>query len=184
MEGIMMKEEPTTRVEWIVANTQEPVVDIGCGRSIYYWEGGTHIEEDIEYLGIDRYKDPINEGPGVPDNFVVAAAEYLPLQDNKYKTALVGEVLEHCENPVLVIEEAYRVAFGQVLITVTHEEGWAADIDFDGPKLEHPKRKYDRGKLIKQCIEAGIHPKSIELGYTRDFPIAFHLARIEVNCYK
>lgn len=172
--------EPSTRQDWIRSNTREPVVDIGCGNSIYYWQDGTHIETEIDYLGMDRYEEPIDTGPGIPDNFVVAAAECVPLPDNSYKTAVIGEVLEHCENPVLVIEEAYRVASDLVLITVTDEDSWAIDIDFDGPDLEHPKRKYDRDKLVSQCEEAGISSESIELGYTNDFPLAFHLAEVSV----
>lgn len=172
--------EVNTRQDWIAANTREPVVDVGCGYSIYYWEDGSHIEEEIEYLGLDRYKKPIDTGPGIPDNFGVAAAEYVPLEDNSFNTVVIGEVLEHCENPISCIEEAHRVASDQVLLTVTHEEEWPVDIDFSDSQFEHPKRKYDRDKVLEQCREAGIDESNIEIGHTEDFPLAFWVARIEM----
>lgn len=170
-----------TRQKWVSANTREPVVDIACGYSNYFWEDGSHIEEEIEYLGLDMYRDPIDIGPGVPDNFIMADAEQLPLPDNSFKTSVIGEVMEHCENPVKAIEEAYRVASSRVLLTVTDEEEWPVAIDFRDSEFEHPRRKYDRDKVIKQCNEAGIEVDDMEIGHTVDFPLAFHVARIKVT---
>lgn len=172
--------EVPTRQKWIRANTREPVVDIACGYSIYYWDDGTHIEEEIEYLGFDLYKEPINAGPAVPDNFMLADAQNIPLPDNSFETAVIGEVIEHCENPVKAIKEAYRVASSRVLLTVTDEDEWPVPVDFRDSEFEHPVRKYDRDKVIEQCNKAGISESDIEIGHTVDYPLAFHVVRITV----
>lgn len=47
---------PDNRLEWIRANTRESVIDIACGCSTYFWNDGKHIEEEINYLGLDMYE--------------------------------------------------------------------------------------------------------------------------------
>lgn len=172
-----------TRLDWIRSNVEPPILDVGCGHSIYFWfdseDGAYHIEEEVEYLGVDKYEDPIDTGYDTPENFMVAPAEDLPLDDDSYKTVLLGEILEHADNPIQVIQEAKRVSNSKILITVTHEEAWLPGVDFSD--FEEPRREYDSETLLEHCQKAGLSRDNVEIGYTRDIPLAFWLAAVNIS---
>lgn len=168
------------RQSWIRDKVVGSILDVGCGHSRYFWVDGEHIEEHREYLGLDIFKEPSWDGPGRPDTYIQADAENIPIQDNSFDTAVVGEVIEHTENPIQLIRGACRGASQRVLVTVTDESSWADELDFSDMEYGHPKQQYDAQKLLKYCVSAGFSEEDVTIEHTVDFPIAFWLAECKV----
>lgn len=66
--------------------------------------------ESWEYLNIDKTTKPD----------YVCSADAIPVHDNNFDVILITEVLEHCEDPVAVIVESYRVLKigGRIVVTM------------------------------------------------------------------
>ncbi|MEM4154987.1 MAG: glycosyltransferase [Candidatus Caldarchaeum sp.] len=76
---------------------------------------------DYTVMDIDLYE--------VPDGRFVRhdADKPWPFEDQSFDVVVLGEVLEHVENPLHVLKEAYRSAASMVLATVPNEYEWHAD---------------------------------------------------------
>jgi SAM-dependent methyltransferase len=86
------------------------VVDVGCGDRPY-----EPILRPIaaEYVGVDA-----TAGPAVD---VVANADALPFDDERFDLLLCSQVLEHVEDPAACVAEAWRVtAAGGTVLLSTH----------------------------------------------------------------
>lgn len=98
------------------------IVSLGCESDPgdFGLRGATNVD-------IDRWS-------GVK-NFVQADAARLPFDDRSYDTAIIGDMLEHCDDPIAVLREACRVA-DRLVITVptdaTEEapERWEKHVEF------------------------------------------------------
>ena len=100
------------RFDWIRANTHVPALDIGCedGKVFQGWE----LERYVVRCDIDRWNHP---------NFVQCDAQELPFRDDQFRTAVLGEILEHVRYPEKVIREAMRVS-RRVVISTPLENDW------------------------------------------------------------
>jgi SAM-dependent methyltransferase len=81
------------------------IVNLGCG-DIPVDFGPNTVQVDF-----DNYNYP---------NFVKADIHNLPFKDDEFDTAVLGDVLEHCYDPVKALSEAGRVA-KKVVATVFEE---------------------------------------------------------------
>ena len=82
------------------------IIDIGCGRMPYrdYILEKSKVEN---YTGLDIENPIYNNENFKPDIFWDGVK--IPSEDQLYDSAILLEVLEHCEQPEIVIKEAYRV---------------------------------------------------------------------------
>lgn len=82
------------------------LLDIGCGKMPYKeW-----IEQETKvttYTGLDIDNPFYNDDTFRPD--IVWDAITMPVENEQYDSAILLEVLEHCEHPEIVIKEAFRV---------------------------------------------------------------------------
>ena len=105
------------RFEWIEnqCSRNEKIVDIGGNKGIVFekWD-----RKNIVTVDIDKYD---------VQNFVQADAHHLPFQDKEFDTAVLGDILEHVNDPVQVLKEAKRVAKNKIVITVPNEYEWDKD---------------------------------------------------------
>lgn len=106
------------RLNWIRSNCDKDakIVDIGCNKGHLFdnWD-----RNKITSVDIDKYDLP---------NFIQAdASKALPFQDKEFDIAIMGEIVEHTDNPVDVIREAMRVS-KRLIITVPWEERWTSDL--------------------------------------------------------
>ena len=106
------------RLNWIRSNIDKnaKIVDIGCnkGHLFYGWD-----RTNITSVDIDEYDLP---------NFVRAdATKPLPFKDNEFDIAVLGEIVEHTDNPSEVIQEAMRVC-KKLVITVPWESRWTSEL--------------------------------------------------------
>jgi SAM-dependent methyltransferase len=86
------------------------VLDIGCGRKPYLPLLAPYASR---YVGFD-----FAPGPEVDD---VGVAEALPYADGSFDVVLCTQMLEHAEDPALVVREIHRVlAPGGVVFASTH----------------------------------------------------------------
>jgi len=84
---------------------QGKVVNLGCG------ENPCDFGLDCIHVDLDVYNYP---------NFVQADLHKLPFGDKEFDTAVMGDVLEHCYDPVQALREAGRVA-KRVVATIFEE---------------------------------------------------------------
>jgi len=84
-------------------------LDVGCGE---------HPKGDVN---VDIYA-PNN----IPQNFVLASAEYLPFKKNIFDLVYSSYVIEHCLNPAQFIKDQVRCSNNKVLIVGDNCE-WVGD---------------------------------------------------------
>jgi len=105
--------EVESRLDWIYQNVPKDskIVDIGCANGSIFGK---------DFKSVTRVD--IDNHPKL-ENFYQANAEDLPFKDKEFDIAVMGEILEHVENPQKALNEAIRVA-NRVIITVPYEHEW------------------------------------------------------------
>lgn len=110
------------RCKWLIDNAmkyQNSIVDIGCSDGFMFRDHPLDvIEVDMVYAFPSRYKGKIK--------FVKANAHYLPFKNKSFKCAILGDMLEHVEDPVQVLKEVERIA-KDIFITVPNEWEWGPE---------------------------------------------------------
>ncbi len=106
------------RLDWIRSNIDKKskIIDIGCnkGHLFYGWD-----RTNITSLDIDEYDLP---------NFIRAdATKPLPFNDKEFDIAVMGEIVEHTDNPSDVVREAMRIS-KKLIITVPWESRWTSKL--------------------------------------------------------
>lgn len=98
------------------------LVDIGCGLKPYAEIFAPYVED---HVGVDHESSP----HAATHVDILADAYSIPLDDETFDTALMGEVLEHLERPQDGLNEAFRLLrpSGKLLLTTPfiwplHEE--------------------------------------------------------------
>jgi SAM-dependent methyltransferase len=105
--------------DWIADIAPTSVLDLGCGSGYL----ADHLSTTTEtVIGLDIDTDSValaHNRPGVR-GVVVGDARALPFYDDTFDCLLVGDVLEHFDDPVTVLAEAQRVlnADGSVVVSV------------------------------------------------------------------
>lgn len=110
------------RVERMALRCVGSVLDVGSAdgftTQIFQMAGHKVHACDISQTRIDR----VRETYGIEGTVCDGAT--LPFEDGQFDTVVLGEVLEHVENPGLLFSEAARVAKERVVISVPLN-GWA-----------------------------------------------------------
>lgn len=100
----------------------DSVLDVGSSDGFIAWmcaEQGYQVTVcDISPIRVERAKEMY----GIDGQ--VADAIDLPYEDGSFDTVVLGEILEHMDNPGLAFAEACRVARERVIVTVPLN-GWA-----------------------------------------------------------
>lgn len=104
------------------ALAQGRIVDIGCNLGEMFRDKATNV--DIHSLE-DKRKESGNPNLIIP-NFVQADANRLPFANQEFTTAVLGEILEHMDDPVATLNEAQRVA-KIILFSVPNEYQWSEE---------------------------------------------------------
>lgn len=109
------------------------LLEIGCGPGIFmklFWETGfdvTGVDSSPDMLGAARRR----LGPHA--TYHLGRAEHLPFADDEFDYATLLTVLEFCEDPVVALREARRVAKYGVLVSFlnrhslyskSHDHSW------------------------------------------------------------
>jgi SAM-dependent methyltransferase len=87
------------------------VLDVGCGAG-QVAKAVKHARPDLEVFGCDLSRSAL-EGAATPDDggvaFRLATAERLPFADGEMDFVWIFDVLEHVEDPEVVLREVHRV---------------------------------------------------------------------------
>lgn len=138
----------TDRLNWIRKNVDKSarIVDIGCNKG-HLFDGWDRTK--ITSVDIDKYDLP---------NFVHAdATKPLPFQDKEFDIAILGEIVEHTDNPVDVIREAMRIS-KKLIVTVPWESRWTSELlPFasieDRMKIENVATRLELAKVANPATE-------------------------------
>lgn len=99
------------------------VLDVGCN-SGYAVE---FVPPGCEVWGIDVSEELIAKARARLAGAEVARAESLPFGNDTFDVVVLGEILEHVFDPILVLREAARVAHRSVIGSTPTEDGaWGA----------------------------------------------------------
>jgi ubiquinone/menaquinone biosynthesis C-methylase UbiE len=100
------------RLNAILKYSDKTVLDVGCGSGAYVNYLATEYQiNGIDYKNFDSWKNN-------PERFIVSDASDLKCSSSQYETIISFETLEHLDNPRKVLEEFYRVADKNIIITV------------------------------------------------------------------
>src|SRR3954465_11104339 len=96
----------------------ETVLDVGCGYGAY---ARALAEQGTQCVGCDVNLEYLREAQtrGLP---VAAVDSQLPFADRTFDSVLLFEVIEHVANLQKILQESFRVARRNVLITVPNSE--------------------------------------------------------------
>ncbi|MBA7702027.1 hypothetical protein ES703_110778 [subsurface metagenome] len=105
-----------TRDAWIRSQCSGKILDIGAADGWVFKGNGLNVTS----LDINEF---------APSEFprIVSDAHNLPLDDGSFDCCVLAEILEHVNNPILVLKEAARVAKKKVIFTVPDEGSWTPD---------------------------------------------------------
>lgn len=117
-------------IERAVADAPANVLEVGCGQG---WLTRQLLEAlpEARVVGLDIRDDAIEFArelvPGA--EFLVATGERLPFDDASFDLVVCSEVLEHVEDPTVVLREIKRVWRGHAVLSVPHEPWfWGANL--------------------------------------------------------
>lgn len=148
------------RQHWIRAqcNNSDKIIDIGCNQGHIFagWN-----RKNIVSVDIDDYSHMI-------ENFVRADAHNLPFKDKEFDIAVLGEILEHVENPVQVLKEAKRVA-NKIIITVPNEYEWPPELN---PFMSAAEAAKQQGLTIEEMAKRDNPAKEF---YPDNYKHIFHV---------
>jgi SAM-dependent methyltransferase len=99
-------------------------LDIGCGVGDFLY-----IYKDI--VGVDINIDCVNYCKSKGLNVQLMNIDVLPFEDNSFDSIILDNVIEHIENPSILLSEIKRVLTpkGILLIGVPCDKGYKFDID-------------------------------------------------------
>jgi SAM-dependent methyltransferase len=180
--GYYSQTERERRVLKLVGGPGLRVLDVGCAGGHL----GKVVQEDGNVVdGVDLSDSAAEKARGILNAvfvFDIEAAWPAEVANGSYDVAILGEVLEHCFNPVEVLAEVRRALKpgGRVVITVPNSTLWIARLQFLFGRFRYQKYGiWDFGhirwftyKYLKEVlVSAGLelldelhlpHPRSLD----------------------
>ena len=149
------------RLSWITKNIDKnaKIVDIGCNKGHLFagWD-----RTNITSVDIDQYDLP---------NFVRAdATKSLPFKDKEFDIAVLGEIVEHVDNPVEVIRDAMRIC-KKLIITVPWEARWTSELL---PFASIEERMKIEGVDSRLALAKASNPQAKEFNTDYNFEHLYH----------
>ncbi len=120
------KKRVATIFEWVNPQDHHIILDFPCGRGFYlnmlrYTSRCRLVGADLDWEVIQKARANVGH---LPDVALHCANIYaMPYPDNTFDAVILSEVLEHVDDDVAALREAYRVLKpgGVVAITVPHQ---------------------------------------------------------------
>ena len=93
------------QIRQYVALEGRRILDIGCGLGMYVDKFRRFSDE---VYGVDVDPDKVAQASEWLPNIQMAPGEHLPYRDGEFDVILLNEVIEHVDDDLLTIREAYR----------------------------------------------------------------------------
>ncbi len=190
------KKRVQTVFEWVNPQPDDLILDVPCGRGFYlnmfrYVSDARLVGADLDWDVLDKARRNVAHLPDVTLQY--ANIYQMPYPDNTFDAIVLSEVLEHLNDDVAGLKEAYRVLKpgGVVAITVPNANYpfWWDPINktletlfnthiSHGPLAglwANHHRLYQRDQLRAAVLSAGFHVEE-ERAFTRhSFPFIHNL---------
>lgn len=88
-----------------------------------HYQMGIEFNRDNDWLysfDCDRWELP---------NFTRGDAHRIPFKDNAFETIVLGDVLEHVPDPIMVLKECDRICSDRIVISLPNESEWSKDLN-------------------------------------------------------
>jgi len=102
-------------IKFVTGNAGKKILDIGCATGEYLLKLN---KLGYEFIGIDVNPEYILKAKEKGLNVYNMNAVSLNFEDKQFDTVLLFEILEHVNNPEIILNEARRVAKKNILVTV------------------------------------------------------------------
>lgn len=135
----------------------EKILDIGSADGWIFKD--TAFALNVTSIDLDQYDI---------HNFIRMDAQNLKFNDNSFDVAVMGEILEHVDDPVCVLKEAKRVA-RRIIITVPDEANWDKQW-YPYDTIEEMTKR--RGMTLEQIVKVS-YPNAREF-YQDGFKHLYH----------
>ena len=104
------------------------ILEVGCGLGFF----GRYVHNEFRYFGLDISIDAIviaKQFQGLTNVFV-GDARSLPFKNNSFLSIIAFDMVEHLQNPILFIQEAYRIIEegGKIVITTPNVRSFGVRI--------------------------------------------------------
>ena len=135
-----------------LAGKGNKIIELGCGLSPFAEKARKNFKEsyalDFSYDTIKEFK---NKYPKV--NCYISDAKKTPFPDKFFDVSVAGEMIEHLEKPMELLEEMKRITKRKIILSTAHmeydepEHLWLFDKeDFPGAETEEIKSDWFPGR--------------------------------------
>lgn len=142
------------------------VLDIGSGAGNMYH----HLSRYGDVVGVENHPAPVRVGQERGYDIRLADAADLPFPDQSFDLVTALDVIEHNDDDIGILREAYRVLRpgGHILISVPAFQ-WLWSYNDD---LNDHKRRYDADMLKRKLRVVGFKPRQTTYNNFLVFPLA------------
>ena len=154
-------------LEFALRNSGHEVLDVGCAVGEY---SRRLNQAGHECIGVDINKEYLARAAQKAVQVGIMDAAHLGFADRSFDTVLLVEVLEHVEDPKVVIQEAKRVSKGTVVITVPNCSDFHR-LRESGLTYEHMLERGHRNFFTKRDLEELLNSQFKSAKVTEGDPI-------------
>jgi SAM-dependent methyltransferase len=142
------------------------VLDVGCGAGNMFH----HLAHYGSVVGVENNPKPLKVAQERGYDVRLASAESMPFPDESFDLIAALDVIEHCEDDVVVLREIHRVAApGALLVITTPAFAWLWS---HNDEINHHYRRYS-GSLLRTRLEvAGFCVRRLAYNNFFVFPLA------------
>jgi len=143
------------------------ILDVGCGAGNMIH----HLGRYGRVLGIDNNPKPLKIAHQRGYDARLASAEEMPFPDQSFDLVAALDVIEHCEDDLLVLRQCYRVcALGGFLVATVPAFGWLWSAN---DEINKHHRRYTKSELHEKLKSVGFTPRRTTYNNFFVFPLAF-----------
>ncbi len=133
-----------------------------------------HLGRYGQVLGIDNNPKPLKIAHQRGYDARLASAEEMPFPDQSFDLVAVLDVIEHCEDDLLVLRQCHRIcAPGGFLVTTVPAFGWLWSAN---DEINKHHRRYTKGELHEKLMSVGFTPQRTT--YNNFFVLPLALLRL------
>lgn len=142
------------------------ILDVGCGAGNMIH----HLGRYGPVLGIDNNPKPLKIAHQRGYEARLASAEEMPFPDQSFDLVAALDVIEHCEDDLLVLRQCYRVcAPGGFLVATVPAFGWLWSAN---DEINKHYRRYTKSELHEKLMSVGFTPWRTTYNNFFVFPLA------------
>ena len=114
------------------------IIELGCGLSPFLHQANFQVK-----FGLDFSKETVYKaGTMYPDvEYILGDCTNTPFPDKEFDVSVAGELIEHLENPIDLVNEMVRITKDKIIISTPH-------LEFDDPEHLHEFEEEDLINLL------------------------------------